>query len=117
MPKNPKVSSMCRNKVDLSNKKLSKIGQGAALSILKKYSRASNTSKKMGICPKSKAVHKKLAVRRKHRVEKDLSIQAKAGVRKLCTLNEQRVADAFGSPFPNFVKIMKNFNVSGSFTL
>jgi hypothetical protein len=60
MPKNPKVSSTCRNKVDLSNKKSSKIGQGAALSILKKYSRASNTSKKMGICPKSKAVHKKL---------------------------------------------------------
>ncbi|CAJ2675508.1 unnamed protein product [Trifolium pratense] len=120
MPKNPKTNSMCRNKVDkvdLSNKKLSKIGQGAALSILKKYGRASNTSKKMGICPKSKAVHKKLALRRKHRVEKDQSSQANAGVRKLCALNEQRVAEAFGSPFPNFVKVMKNFNISGSYTL
>jgi hypothetical protein len=62
MPKNPKVSSKCRNKVDRSDKKLSKIGQeDAVLSIdLKKSSRASNTSKKMGLSPKSKAVHKKL---------------------------------------------------------
>ncbi|XP_045791271.1 B3 domain-containing protein Os03g0619600-like isoform X2 [Trifolium pratense] len=117
MSKSPKVSSKCRSKVDQSDK-LSKIGQDAVLSIdLKKSGRASNTSKKMGLSPKSKAVHKKLAVPRKHRVEDELSSQAKAGLRMLFALDEQRVAEAFSSPFPNFVKIMKKFNVSGSYTL
>ncbi|MCI12997.1 B3 domain-containing protein, partial [Trifolium medium] len=99
MPKSPKVSSKCRSKVDQSDKKLSKIGQDAVLSIdLKKSGRASNTSKKMGLSPKSKAVHKKLAVPRKHRVEDELSSQAKAGLRMLFALDEQRVAEAFSSP-------------------
>lgn len=35
----------------------------------------------------------------------------------LFALDEQRVAQAFSSPFPSFVKIMKKFNVSGSYTL
>ncbi|GAU15372.1 hypothetical protein TSUD_04410 [Trifolium subterraneum] len=100
------------------DKKSSKIGQDTVLSIdLKKSGRASNTSKKMGLSPKSKAVHKKPAVPRKHRVEDELSSQAKAGLRMLFALDEQRVAEAFSSPFPNFVKIMKKFNVSGSYTL
>ncbi|XP_058725213.1 B3 domain-containing protein Os01g0723500-like [Vicia villosa] len=112
MSKNPKVSTKSRNKVDLSDKRLSKIGQEVVLS-----SRASNTSKKMGVGPKSKAAKKKLAVPRKHSVEDELSSQAKAGLRMLFALDEQRVAEAFTSDFPNFVKIMKMFNVSGSYTL
>ena len=61
MSMNPKVNSKCIRKVDLSDKKWSKIGQETILSIdLKKSSRASNTSKKMGLCPQSKAAHKKL---------------------------------------------------------
>jgi len=60
MPKKPKVSSKCRTKVDLSDKKLSKIGQEPVLAIeFKKSGRASTTSKKMGLSPKSKASHKK----------------------------------------------------------
>jgi len=60
MPKKPKVSSKCRMKVDLSDKRLSKIGQEAVLSIeFKKSGRAATTSKKMGLSPKSKAAHKK----------------------------------------------------------
>ncbi|TKY57766.1 hypothetical protein E2542_SST14819 [Spatholobus suberectus] len=118
MPMNPKVSSKCIRKVDLSDKKWSKIGQETVLSIdLKKSGRASNTSKKMGLSPQSKAAHKKLGVQRKHRVEDELSSQAKAGLRMLFALDEQRVAQAFTSPFPSFVKIMKKFNVSGSYTL
>lgn len=118
MPKKPKVSSKCRTKVDLLDKKLSKIGQEPVLAIeFKKSGRASTTSKKMGLSPKSKASHKKTAVPRKHRVEDELSSQAKAGLRMLFALDEQRVAEAFTSPFPNFVKIMKKFNVSGSYTL
>ncbi|KAG4953493.1 hypothetical protein AAZX31_14G076600 [Glycine max] len=118
MSMNPKVNSKCIRKVDLSDKKWSKIGQETILSIdLKKSSRASNTSKKMGLCPQSKAAHKKLAAPRRHRVEDELSSQAKAGLRMLFALDEQRVAQAFSSPFPSFVKIMKKFNVSGSYTL
>jgi len=57
------------------------------------------------------------ATPRRHRVEDELSSQAKAGLRMLFALDEQRVAQAFSSPFPSFVKIMKKFNVSGSYTL
>lgn len=118
MPMNPKVNSKCIRKVDVSDKKWSKIGQETVLSIdLKKSGRASNTSKKMGLCAQSKAAHKKLGVQKRHRVEDELSSQAKAGLRMLFALDEQRVAQAFTSPFPNFVKIMKKFNVSGSYTL
>lgn len=60
MLKNPKVSSKRISKVDLSDKKWSKIGQEAVLSIdLKKSERASSTSKKMGLSPQPKAAHKK----------------------------------------------------------
>ncbi|CAL0323769.1 unnamed protein product [Lupinus luteus] len=118
MPTNSKLSSKCVIKVDQSDKKCSKNGQEATLSLdLKKSGRASNTSKKMGLCPQSKVAHKKLVAQRRHRVEDDLSAHAKAGLRMLFTLDEQRVAQAFNSPFPSFVKIMKMFNVSGSYTL
>ena len=61
MSVNPKVSSKCIRNVDLSDKKWSRIGQEAVLSIdLKKSGRASNTSKKTGLCTQSKAAHKKL---------------------------------------------------------
>ncbi|KAL9330554.1 hypothetical protein ACSQ67_000164 [Phaseolus vulgaris] len=118
MPTNAKVNSKCIRKVDVSNKKWPKIGQETVLSIdLKKSGRASNASKHMGLCPQSKVAHKKLATPRRHRVEDELSSQAKAGLRMLFALDEQRVAQAFSSPFPSFVKIMKKFNVSGSYTL
>ncbi|XP_024631138.1 uncharacterized protein [Medicago truncatula] len=60
MPKKHKISSKCCAEVDLLDKKLSEICQEAALSSeLKKSVRASNTSKKAGLSPKSKASHKK----------------------------------------------------------
>ncbi|KAI4316759.1 hypothetical protein L6164_024707 [Bauhinia variegata] len=114
----PKFKSKCVRKVDLSDKKWSKVGQEAVLSIDIKPGRLSNTATKMGFCPQSKAAHKKLdAVQRRHRIEDELSAQAKAGLRMLFSLDEQRVAQAFTSSFPSFVKIMKKFNVSGSYTL
>ena len=59
----------------------------------------------------------KTAGQKRHRVEDELSSQAKAGLRMLFALDEQRVAQGFTSSFPSFVKIMKKFNVSGSYTL
>lgn len=57
----PKVNSKCIGKVDLSDKKWSKMGQDAVLSAdKKKPGRPSKTSMKMGICPQSKAANNKL---------------------------------------------------------
>ncbi|KAF7829723.1 B3 domain-containing protein [Senna tora] len=117
MPINAKVNSKCLAKVDLSDKKWSKMGQDAMSIDKKKPGRPSMTSTKMGICSQTKASLNKLGVQRRHRTEDELSSQAKAGLRMLFALDEQRVAQAFTSSFPNFVKIMKKFNVSGSYTL
>ena len=40
-----------------------------------------------------------------------------AGLRRLVALDEERAAKSFTSGFPNFVRIMRKFNVSGSYTL
>ncbi|MED6194697.1 hypothetical protein PIB30_030886 [Stylosanthes scabra] len=120
MSVNPKVSPKSTRNVDQSVKKRSRVGQEAAFSIeLTKSAKASNSSKKTGLGNRTKAANKKLetAAQKRHRVEDELSSQANAGLRMLFALDEQRVAQAFTSPFPNFVKIMKKFNVSGSYTL
>ncbi|CAI8606380.1 unnamed protein product [Vicia faba] len=96
---------------------LNKIGQEAVLSTkLKKTDGASNTMK-IGICSMSKTAHKKLATPKRHRVEDELSSQAKADLKMLASLEKQKTAEALNSPFPNFVTIMKKLNVSGSRTL
>ncbi|XP_028757660.1 B3 domain-containing protein Os01g0723500 [Neltuma alba] len=118
MPMKAKVNPKCNGNVDLSDKKWSRMCQDAVLSADKKNpGGVSKASKKTGICPQSKAAHNKLAVRRRHRTEDELSSQAKAGLRMLFALDEQRAAQAFTSSFPSFVKVMKKFNVSGSYTL
>ncbi|CAL5205969.1 unnamed protein product [Lathyrus oleraceus] len=97
---------------------LKKIGQEAVLSTdLKTPGGASNTPKKMGICSMSKTAHKKLATPKRHRVEDELSSEAKADLKMLASLEKQKAAEALKSPFPNFVTIMKKLNVSGSRTL
>ncbi|XP_057722655.1 B3 domain-containing protein Os01g0723500-like isoform X2 [Arachis stenosperma] len=120
MSVNPKDNPKSVINVDQSVKKRSKVGQEAAFSIeLRKSGKRSNSSKKTGLGNRTKAANKKLetAAQKRHRVEDELSSQANAGLRMLFALDEQRVAQAFTSPFPNFVKIMKKFNVSGSYTL
>ncbi|XP_054799393.1 B3 domain-containing protein Os01g0723500-like isoform X2 [Prosopis cineraria] len=115
MPIKAKVNPKCNGNVDLFDKKRSRMGQDAVLSVdAKKPGRVSKTSRKTGICPVSKAAH---IVQRRHRTDDELSSQAKAGLRMLFALDEQRVAQAFTSSFPSFVKVMKKFNVSGSYTL
>lgn len=39
------------------------------------------------------------------------------GLRKMFSLNEEKAAHSFASSFPYFVRIMKKFNISGSYTL
>ncbi|KAF4353517.1 hypothetical protein F8388_013809 [Cannabis sativa] len=50
-------------------------------------------------------------------VEDELGSQPRSGPRLLLALDEERAARSFSSCFPNFVKIMKKFNISGSYTL
>ncbi|KAK4276634.1 hypothetical protein QN277_014761 [Acacia crassicarpa] len=101
MPIKGKVNPNCNGNVDQSDKKRSRMGQDAVLSKP----------------PRVSKVSKKTAVQRRHRTEDELSSQAKAGLRMLFALDEQRAAQAFTSSFPSFVKVMKKFNVSGSYTL
>lgn len=54
---------------------------------------------------------------RKKGVEDELGPQARSGLRMMLALDEERVARSFTSCFPNFAKIMKKFNISGSYTL
>lgn len=56
-------------------------------------------------------------VHRSRGVEDEPGSQARSGLRMMLALDEERVARSFSSCFPSFVKIMKKFNISGSYTL
>lgn len=49
--------------------------------------------------------------------EGELGSQGVAGVRMMAALDEKKAAKSFTSVFPNFVRIMRKFNISGSYTL
>ncbi|XP_011030819.1 PREDICTED: B3 domain-containing protein Os01g0723500-like isoform X5 [Populus euphratica] len=50
-------------------------------------------------------------------IQNGKGVEAEAGLRRLVALDEERAARSFTSGFPNFVRIMRKFNVSGSYTL
>ncbi|KAJ6344621.1 hypothetical protein OIU76_006192 [Salix suchowensis] len=50
-------------------------------------------------------------------IQNGKGVEAEAGLRRLVALDEERAAKSFTSGFPNFVRIMRKFNVSGSYTL
>ena len=56
-------------------------------------------------------------VHRSRDLDDELGSQVKGGLRMMLALDEERAARSFSSCFPNFVKIMKKFNISGSYTL
>lgn len=43
--------------------------------------------------------------------------EACLGLRAMVAIDEQKAAGSFSSAYPNFVRIMKKFNISGSYTL
>ena len=49
--------------------------------------------------------------------EDDYDILSGASLSKLSAHDEKKIAQSFTSSFPYFVKIIKTFNVSGSYTL
>jgi hypothetical protein len=56
-------------------------------------------------------------VRSKKGIEDEVGSQNRGSMRMLLAIDEERAARSFSSCFPNFVRIMKQFNISGSYTL
>ncbi|KAL5777881.1 hypothetical protein ACOSP7_010807 [Xanthoceras sorbifolium] len=50
-------------------------------------------------------------------VEADMDSQARSNLRLIMALDEEKAARSFTSHFPHFVRIMRKFNISGSYTL
>ncbi|CAK9317199.1 unnamed protein product [Citrullus colocynthis] len=82
----------------------------------KKCSSAKMVSTKVMACSQSKKPSKRL-VNRRTSVKGDLVLPARLGLRAMLARDEERAAKSFVSCFPSFVRIMKKFNTSGSYTL
>ncbi|TXG52324.1 hypothetical protein EZV62_021493 [Acer yangbiense] len=57
------------------------------------------------------------AIRSRKNVEDEMDSQARSNLRMVMALDEEKAARSFTSHFPHFVRIMRKFNVSGSYTL
>ncbi|XP_024930728.3 B3 domain-containing protein Os01g0723500 isoform X2 [Ziziphus jujuba] len=113
-----KVHSKSLKMLELADKRVSKKHLDAAFADdTKKHGSTSKTFSRVAVCSQSKAATKKLVVCRKKGAEDELGPQARSGLRMMLALDEERVARSFTSCFPSFVKIMKKFNISGSYTL
>ncbi|XP_009364120.2 B3 domain-containing protein Os01g0723500 isoform X1 [Pyrus x bretschneideri] len=110
----PKVLS--KSIREIADKLSSKKDQDAAfINDTRKYGSTSRSLTKAALA-QSKVASKKLVNRRKKVVEDELDSKS-SGLRIKLTLDEERIARSFTSCYPNFVKIMKKFNISGSYTL
>lgn len=69
-----------------------------------KYGNAAKKSASVALCSLSRSGNEKQEA-------------AIGGLRMMLALDEEKAARSFASGFPNFVRIMKKFNVSGSYTL
>ncbi|XP_062101230.1 B3 domain-containing protein Os01g0723500-like isoform X2 [Humulus lupulus] len=113
-----KAHSKSLKLVDVSDKKVSKkLTEVPFANDVKKHGNTSKALTKVALCSQSNAANKKLVVHRSRGVEDELGSQPRSGPRMLLALDEERAARSFSSCFPNFVKIMKKFNISGSYTL
>ncbi|KAL6295793.1 hypothetical protein ACE6H2_003935 [Prunus campanulata] len=111
----PKVHSKSIRKIEKADKIAPKKFQEAAFTNdARKYGSTSKSLPKVSL-PQSKAANKKLVNHRKKVVEDELN--PGSSLRMRLTLDEERAARSFTSCFPSFVKIMKKFNICGSYTL
>ncbi|GAV80341.1 B3 domain-containing protein [Cephalotus follicularis] len=96
-----KVHSKSMKTVQIRNKKGSK--------------RHSKNSASVALSSQSRTGNRKpeAAIQRRNNVEAD----AIDGMRMMVALDEEKAAKSFCSSFPNFVRIMRKFNISGSYTL
>ncbi|OMO74911.1 hypothetical protein COLO4_26426 [Corchorus olitorius] len=78
--------------------------KGSKMLDKKKYGNAAKKSASVALCSLSRSGSEKQET-------------AIGGLRMMLALDEEKAARSFASGFPNFVRIMKRFNVSGSYTL
>ncbi|KAG6608508.1 B3 domain-containing protein, partial [Cucurbita argyrosperma subsp. sororia] len=111
-----KVHSKCPKRIEVLDKKSSKSWQEPFCNDVRKHSSAKKVSTKVVVCSQSKKPSKRL-VNQRTSVKGDLVLPARLGLRAMLALDEERAAKSFASCFPTFVRIMKKFNTSGSYTL
>ncbi|XWS25694.1 hypothetical protein CRYUN_Cryun27aG0089500 [Craigia yunnanensis] len=85
-------------KVQMSNNK------GSKMLDRWKYDNAAKNSASVALCSLSRSGNEKQEA-------------AIGGLRMMLALDEEKAARSFASGFPNFVRIMRKFNISGSYTL
>ncbi|KAA0057171.1 hypothetical protein IC582_007543 [Cucumis melo] len=111
-----KVHSKRSKRIEVLDKKCLKSWQEPFCNDAKKHSSAKKVSTKVMVCSPSKKPSKRL-VNRRTSVKGDLILPARPGLRAMLARDEERAAKSFVSCFPSFVRIMKKFNTSGSYTL
>ncbi|EOY14620.1 AP2/B3-like transcriptional factor family protein, putative isoform 2, partial [Theobroma cacao] len=94
--KSSKVHSKSMKKVQMCDNK------GFKMLDKKKYGNAAKKSASVALCSLSRSGNEKQAI---------------GGLRMMLALDEEKAAQSFASGFPSFVRIMRKFNVSGSYTL
>ncbi|KDP38416.1 hypothetical protein JCGZ_04341 [Jatropha curcas] len=115
-----KLHSRLISKVEICDKKGSNKSQEATFSNhTRKHDKATKVSASGALCTQSKLGNEKLdvAIRSGKNLDIELSSHAGASVKMMVALGEKDAAKSFTSAFPNFVRIMRKFNVSGSYTL
>ncbi|XP_021613087.1 B3 domain-containing protein Os01g0723500 isoform X2 [Manihot esculenta] len=111
-----KVHSRPITKVEMCDKKDSNKSQVAS-NHARKCSNAIKSSASAMLCSQSRAVNEKLDVAINSGKNLDVSSHDGVGGRVMLALHEEKAAKSFNSRFPNFVRIMRKFNISGSYTL
>ncbi|WRX30349.1 B3 DNA binding domain - like 10 [Theobroma cacao] len=96
--KSSKVHSKSMKKVQMCDNK------GFKMLDKKKYGNAAKKSASVALCSLSRSGNEKQEA-------------AIGGLRMMLALDEEKAAQSFASGFPSFVRIMRKFNVSGSYTL
>ncbi|KAK6939543.1 B3 DNA binding domain, partial [Dillenia turbinata] len=115
--KKTKVASLAR--FEYSNKStLIKTGQDGPLSnATKKHAKTSKVSGNSALRPQSKLLKDKPAGQNRMNIRDEMGLHAGGSLSLVTVPEEDRRIRYFSSSFPNFITVMKKFNVSRSFTL
>ncbi|KAJ9166166.1 hypothetical protein P3X46_020950 [Hevea brasiliensis] len=113
-----KAHSWLTTKLEKCDKKGSNKSQLAAVSRRKRGNATKGSARAM-LCSQSRGGNEKLEVATDSgkNLDVELSLNDGAGGRMMVALNEEKAAKSFNSGFPNFARIMRKFNISGSYTL
>ncbi|KAJ0085167.1 hypothetical protein Patl1_09047 [Pistacia atlantica] len=116
-----KIHSKCMKKVQLCGTKESKTCD------IQNHVSATRNSSCAALCAQSKTTNEKpvqlvhykteAAIHSRNNVEAEMGSPNSGNLRIMMALDEQKAAQSFTSHVPHFVRIMRKFNISGSYTL